>query len=169
MTMNEKILAVAQLTALASNKEAWLKQYGKKTLAEVMASFLSCEELCSNGVDVDYAVELKGTSRFCRGAQLKHSGGRKNGAVSEIAEEKAPKMVVLNKKNGKKITLKKRGDKMVIKGGKEKPTTANTRFIKSKSCANTKMHKVYKIASNGDKLTLIYMGDELVQMLRSTI
>lgn len=143
--VNEKRVSVQLLAVLASDPVAWTKQYGKKTLAEVLAQDLSCEELCMAGVSTEKAVDLKGTSHFTRRPQLRKT--RRAEAVVEVSAPSAPKKVVVRKldENGNVkavITRKLRGGKYVVshkETTETKVSAPKTRFVKSKGGLDSKL------------------------------
>lgn len=157
--VNEKRVSVQLLAVLASNPIEWKKQYGNKTLAEVLAKDLTCEELCNAGVEVDKAVDLKGTSRFTRKPQIRKT--QRAEAVVETSNVSTPKKVVLHKADGSVITRKLRGGKYVVshKETTETKTSApKTRFVKSKGGLDSKLtHK--KMCVNGEILDYVYRGE----------
>lgn len=169
MTVNEKILIANELAVLATSSD-WKKKYGNKTLAEVLASNgMDCDDLCSMGISTDYAVELsaKTNPRVLSKAVAKSTKEKEHVETPTVA---IVKKAVIHKADGRKIVRIKRGDKYVTSHKEsdlfeeKKTSQPKTRFLKTKKTLVSKSWKK-TIISNGSKLELQYLGDDLVRVI----
>lgn len=168
---------IALLAMEASNAETWRKNHGRKSLAEVLSDKgLSCEELCRLGVAEDVAVELSARQKVFSGTCGKYSNKLPSATAKvrkEVVKSKSKrKTVVLRKKSGEVQTLLQKGDKFVVKGGKDvKAKTASKKttitFNKSKKVATSKKRVQKLLLNNGMILKRIYFGNELVSEVYS--
>ena len=119
------------LAELAKNPTEWKKQYGTKTLAEVLSKSMNVETLIRAGVNVDDAVMIKGSSN---GRYLGTCGKYQNTLVSapaRIRKSNSEGTVKVARKRVRIVTGKKagtelvqRGNKMVVVGGAKKSKKA---------------------------------------------
>lgn len=171
MTVNEKTLVACELATLASDAFAWKVKYGNKTLAEVLsANGMDCDDLCSMGIATDYAVELsaKTSPRMLARSVVKTTVEKKHTETPAVV---TVKKAVIHKADGRKIVRIKRGDHFVTSRkesdlfeAKKKPQP-KTRFVKSKKTLISKAWKKTIVSSNGSKLELHYLGDDLVRVI----
>ena len=158
---------VQLLVALAQDPEKWAKQYGKKSLSEVLSTFMDVEGLIRSGLSVDTAVQIKAENNGHTILGNKTVYIAKCHKPKKQVQKKERKECILVKKDGTKVHMIQRGDKMVVVGGKKKSgtKTAAPTIVKDKKTGTLKSkRRTVKIPCiNGFTLVKVFEGDALVE------